>query len=476
MGIVTGVEQGAEVLDDTQAAALVRAPTENLSLELKTWLDLDQPEHKAKLVRALLAMRNHNGGYILIGFDDETGEPAATPSHDPRVTYHADILQGLVSAYAAYPFGIEVRYPERGGVARPVIEVPTGVQVPVAVKKALVRDGSKLLLRKGDVMFRTLAANNVVSSSAAEPSDWPSIMDICFANREADLAGFVRRHLLSGELPVVLAELGAFASRPRPPSLEETCRDFAARCELRAEEKERARGLPPLPDSFGWMEVTSVLDPPASGNTADKNFLNRLMISKPTFDNGLWLDTRGFSDAVDRPMPDLDGWETLVDFPGDWMLREFARLEQAGRFYIRRPLPEDSTSIQRGARAGAILGIELTIAHVTEAMAVVLAFAQALVTERRDERIGLLFRYKGLKGRRLVSLAGVAAQLIAFENKSAQDDYDSFVEVPVTTVALNLGPFVAQVTRPLFALFDGYAMTVHEIERRIQAYVKRRPM
>jgi adenylate kinase family enzyme len=36
----------------------------------------------------------------------------------------------------------------------------------------------------------------------------------------------------------------------------ETCRDFAAKCEHRAKEKEVARDLPSLPDSFGWMEGT----------------------------------------------------------------------------------------------------------------------------------------------------------------------------------------------------------------------------
>ena len=44
------------------------------------------------------------------------------------------------------------------------------------------------------------------SSAPAQPGDWRQIMDLCFNNREADLGGFVRRHLLSSELPNVLAE------------------------------------------------------------------------------------------------------------------------------------------------------------------------------------------------------------------------------------------------------------------------------
>ena len=43
-------------------------------------------------------------------------------------------------------------------------------------------------------------------------------MDIWFSNREADLAGFVRHHLLSGELLAVLAELAGIAGDMTPES------------------------------------------------------------------------------------------------------------------------------------------------------------------------------------------------------------------------------------------------------------------
>ena len=459
-------------MEEGEAERIIKAPSESLTLELKGWLDLEEPEHKAKLVRAFLALRNYNGGYVVIGFDDKTGNPSPNPPSDPRAAYHGDDLQRLVVTCASDPFGIETEYPERDSVAYPVIKVPAGVRVPVAVKKEIQNSGGKLIVRRGEVMFRTLRANNTVSSAPAAPEDWREIVEICFANREADLAGFVRRHLLSGELLSVLAELGAAVGKPPPPSLDENCRAFADRCRNRAAAEETRRGFPPFPESFGSIEIAAVLDPPATGYEADTRFLRRLMMVKPQYDHGLWLETRNFQDAADHPKPDREGWETLVDFT-DWQLREFARLEKTGRFYVKRPLTEDTTSGRRGAQPGKILGIEPTIAHISEAMAVVLSFCKALSGDAAEGRIGFLLRVTGLEGRRLIAMSGIAAQLIAFENKSIENEYDAFVEVPVATAAPALGPFASKLIRPFFALFNGYSMDAAEVERRVTAYINR---
>lgn len=113
-------------MGEGEAERLIKAPNESLTLELKAWLDLKEPEHKAKLVRAFLALRNYNGGYVVIGFDDETGNPSPNPPSDPRAAYRGDDLQRLVATYASDPFGIETEHPKRDGVAYPVIKIRPG--------------------------------------------------------------------------------------------------------------------------------------------------------------------------------------------------------------------------------------------------------------------------------------------------------------------------------------------------------------
>jgi hypothetical protein len=62
-------------VDLSQLQQLIDKPAESLSVELKSWIDPDQPEGAAKIVKAALALRNHGGGYLIIGFNNDTREP-----------------------------------------------------------------------------------------------------------------------------------------------------------------------------------------------------------------------------------------------------------------------------------------------------------------------------------------------------------------------------------------------------------------
>lgn len=452
-------------MDDKQAEALIQSPSENLTLELKTWLDLNDQEQKAKLIRALLALRNFNGGYVIIGFDDKTGVPSPNSPDDPRTSYHSDDLQRLVATYASEPFGIEVKYPERDGVIYPVILVPAGVQVPVAVKKDIQNTGSKVILSKGSVLFRTLGANSTVSSAAAAPEDWRQIMEICFNNREADLGRFVRRHLLGGELPSLLAELGLLAQQDKRPGLEAACRAFADRCEAYMVPMEQQRGILPLPETFGWVEIAAVLDPPVSEFIADQVFLTRLMNYRPSYSRDLWLDGR-FDNQ--RPVTIDSGWNTLVDMPGYWDLREFSRLEPIGRFYLKRPLAEDASAKARAAQTGVSVDLQTTIGTVAQAMAVVLEFTRALGAKSDETKIGFLLRYKGLKNRRLISLNSMSMLSITSYHSST-DTFDKFVEFPANISSVNLGGIVYEAVREFLALFNGFSVTLNQVEQAVRA-------
>jgi len=54
---------------------------ESLGLELKQWIDPNTPEGKAKIAKACMAMRNNDGGRLIIGFkDDGTPDPGPYPA------------------------------------------------------------------------------------------------------------------------------------------------------------------------------------------------------------------------------------------------------------------------------------------------------------------------------------------------------------------------------------------------------------
>ncbi|MEI6800780.1 MAG: ATP-binding protein [Pseudomonadota bacterium] len=118
------------------AKELVDNPREALSIELKTWLDLNTPDGKSKFLKAVFALRNNDGGYLVIGVND------ASRIADPRPNnlnidemYNSDTLQKLVTEHAVDPFEIEVFMVDADSGQVPVIRVTGGLKSPSLVKK-----------------------------------------------------------------------------------------------------------------------------------------------------------------------------------------------------------------------------------------------------------------------------------------------------------------------------------------------------
>ncbi len=211
-------------MDDDFSAIqnLIDRPSESLSVEIKAWIDPDSEEGKAKIVRTALALRNYGGGYLVIGFNNDTLLPdEGNCPEDVKAVFHPDKIQGMIARYASEPFSVSIHFPERDGQPFPVVAVPPGVRTPVACKADLHVAGNRLL-SADEVVCRTLRSNNTPSTARANWKDWAQIMDVCFENREADIGRFLRRHL-SGVTPEVIRSLaGAFyeGAQPEPKPQE----------------------------------------------------------------------------------------------------------------------------------------------------------------------------------------------------------------------------------------------------------------
>ena len=88
---------------------LIANPRESLATELKDWFDPRTPEGQAKIVKTCLAMRNHNGGTLQVGFEDGTASLnlSGAPT-DVRSWWDVDELQALVSKFASIPFEVHL--------------------------------------------------------------------------------------------------------------------------------------------------------------------------------------------------------------------------------------------------------------------------------------------------------------------------------------------------------------------------------
>ena len=455
-------------IDQTRIDDLVARPTESLNVEIKRWINPYEPEGAAKIARAALAIRNRNGGFLIIGFDDKTSQPdAGNEAGDVHTAFHIDKVQGIVSRYASEPFEVAVGFGTRDGVQYPVIVVPEGVRVPVASKAELKDANGKIFIRIGDVYCRTLSSNGTVSTAIARPSDWRDIMEICFENREADIGRFLRRHL--GELLMQFSAAAA-AMQPQPTLRDraEALLNDGKRRYLEALNKRELRAETRKELDAGSWSVALVVDPPRPDAVTDKEFRNSFLVANPNYTGWpVWLDSRHFGDHASHPRVIDKGWEALII--GSRHV-DFMRMDPKGEFYLQQLLQDDFTDqVERGKALDAILAVLRT----AEAIAVGLRVVKTVGWPVDGTKLGFGFRWTKLSDRELTSWArpmvGITPNHIAVD-----DSAESFVEMPLDTPVSAIAPYVEKVINDLFSVFDGYQMQQWAIEDWVKHLIERR--
>jgi hypothetical protein len=451
---------------------LVGNPSEGLSVELKRWIDPTEPAGIEKIVKGALALRNRNGGFFVVGFDDGTLAPdVANEPQNARERFHVDVIQGIISKYASDPFEIEVAWGERDGRHYPVIVVPSGVKVPVAAKRDL-KDGSRTAVRVGAVYFRSLASNGTPSTTEARPSDWADIVEICFDNREADVGRFIRRHLAGHDISSLLNFLGQPA--PATPTLCDRALKLIDDGEARFQETITARKLSADERhmlDYGFWSIGLVIDPPKTGEVPDQEFMTRIASSNPNYTGWpMWLDARYISNAESKVVKDAFEYLIVSLSPVSNHI-DFARLDPKGEFFLHRLLQDDG--VPRRIRPGQVIDPMLMILRVAEAMGVGIAFARALGWVPDQTTLGFAFRWHNLNGRRLTAWANPYSDIR--EGGVAHDEtIESCVQFSLDTPLSALAQFVDDATKRLFAAFEGTRIPLRATEDLVKRLFERK--
>ena len=455
---------------------LVRYPRESLSTEVKAWFDPSSPEGQAKIVRCALAMRNHDGGFLVVGFDNATGDPVVNDRPpDVRVAFHVDRVQGLITRFASESFEVLVHFVERDGGLFPVMEIPQGVRTPVVSKSSLADAAGRPLIRDNRIYVRTLDANNTPSSSEAIWKDWSRILETCFDNREADIGRFLRRHL-SGLSASVLRDLAANLQQAvaHQESDEEALRRVltGGLGRFRQVVSERHLELPP----HGSWEVAAFVKGERPAARPNLQFLGSLLSSNPNYTGWpVWLDSRNFGDLTARPYVATEAWEALIASFGSGRSDhlDFWRLSPTGEFYLYRAFQDDVSVSDRQPEPMTAFDFGLPVIRVAEAIGVALAYAKALGTSGAEAVVLLGFRWTGLQGRELSSWAQPLRD-ISPGRHAYRDEVFSNVVVPLETPTSAIHQFVDVATESLFEAFDGFRLSPTIVEDLTNRLFQRR--
>ena len=466
-------------LDQEQIDALVARPSESLSVEIKAWFDPNSQEGELKIVRAALALRNWNGGFLVVGFVNSTWQPdEANCPIDVRSVFNVDKMQALVTKYASEVFEVGVGFSMRDGIEYPVIVVPPGFTAPVVVKRDLKKVGTNEdILKVNDFFVRTLNANGTPSTAKAGPLDLRMVMDLCFENRVADVGRFLRRHLTGtnvGELLAAIQQIPV-TSAAQQRSLADRAfallndgeRSRKQAIERRGADKEEAAII-----ALGSWSVALVLEPEHPDANCDRAFLNTIAAANPNYTGWpVWLDSSSFTDESSRPKWVEKTWQSLIISRQSWSDHiDFIRLDPRGEFYLWRILQDDLNPDRVQPRK--VLDPILVTMRVSEAIAVGIVEARALGW-REDAKLGFAFRWTGIDGRRLSPWANPLVSIGAID-EAHESAVQSFVEVPADTPLSAIAPYVGKATLELFLTFGGYSFPEAATEEWAKRLVERR--
>jgi hypothetical protein len=285
----------------------------------------------------------------------------------------------------------------------------------------------------------------------------------------------LRRHLIGVTPETLTALASAIAGEGgQKVSSDELLKGYLQESEQRYQTivAERKLSLPP----HGTWEVGLLLMGEIPPHQATTEFLNLLSANNPNYTGWpIWFDTRHFGGRTARPYVFNGAWEALVvSWNTGWSDQaDFMRLDPRGRFYLHRPLQDDTTGSNQAPKPLTQFDFGLPILRTAEAIAIGLSFAKALGCLPEKCVLAFAFRWKGLRGRQLSAWAQ-PLRFIAPGRLAYQDEVTVQVNVPLDAPMSVLGEFVFQVLQPLYAVFDGFTLGKEVVDEFTDRLIERK--
>ncbi len=428
---------------------LLGVPREDLAAEYKTWLDLTTTEHKAVLAKAAIALANHGGGFIVVGFNDDGPQllQVDRPEDFPEVTQ--DQVNTAIRRFATPEFHCRlynIPHPTNR-MLHPIIVVPGGMMEPVMSKRDCngVISKNRCYIRKPGPR----------SEEPQTVEEWRALLQRCIQAGREDMLDAIRTIVT-----------GRIEAAPIPP---DAAGDLHAFCEAaRARWSELADELPeeaPARFPLGHYEMGfSLIDAQPAPNLQELQ--SRLDTARKIKLTGwtvfLSMGTRGW-----EPYPHEEFVEAWVGRQierdrsyDDAAHADFWRASRDGKLYTIRGYTEDSRSDRY--EVGAVIDVTLPVWRVGEG----LLFASRLAEAFEDvEAIAVECRFTGLDKRLLTG--GEFEYAISDKRVSHTDQVTLTGQATIDQIRDNLTEFVHDLMSPLYERFHFFNLPVELVDREL---------
>lgn len=434
---------------------LLQNPRESLDVEIKDWLDLDQKEHQADLVKAILALANHGGGHILIGFRENSGTYSSTDT-ETKISnlYNQDRINGIVSKYADPQIHVDCYHVSDGTKEHPVIVVPGGYSVPIRCMRGgpdgrHVKQNAYYIRRPGPA-----------SEEPQTGQEWTELIRRCVLADKERLVQQIKS-LLTGELTQTVQE-GNPINKDHEMWLESVFNRFSELNNV----KFGATANSPFKSGY-WVGAYSVIPKIEGLNLGSlRSGLQRCEGHETGWPIGIFL-TR----EETKPYPHdgcIEVWLGKTHDQPD--ASDYWRACPDGNFEIIRGFQEDSNGWKRG-EPGKSFDFILPIWRVGE----LLLHASRFVKEFLPQGGSLIIsvKWQGLNGRYLTTSS--TKYFTPSDRKSLQDKVASTIVIKdALSIDENLPEFVEQLIQPLFEVFDFFQVPKQTIINELNDMRNRR--
>lgn len=439
---------------------LVRVPREDMNIELKRWMDPSDKVVQAKFAKELIALRNHGGGFLVIGFLDEH-PPVADPNRPTDLAaFNTDYFNGIVKRYAEPPFHCVshvVAHPESGATF-PVVHVPGGSAVPVRCKSESPDGGKSIKL---DSYY--IRRPGPESSTPQTGAEWDALLERCLLNRGEDLMSKMASLLGAGRASMAQ---GAEAAAKHPFTELREFRDSAL---ARLEELQQAL---PEEDPARFKHGRYVLAARIVGEMVPMTVTEALERMRGLRQYTGWSPMYIFTKPGLEPYPvgdDLIECWLRREAPADTAHSDFWRASTNGCVVLVRGHQEDAAEVSASGGAPAPGGgIELTLPVWRTAEFLLRVRELGERWANGPFRIQLIAQWDGLAGRRLFSHGGrrhlsndYVAHSASWSGEAEFEPGEVDAALP-TVVSKLLGPLYRR-----FSFFDAPAQLYDDEVRKL---------
>ena len=429
---------------------LITEPREDLAYEYKDWLDLTSKEHKATLAKAAIALANHGGGFIVIGFAEQEQTLESRPRPEGILEITQDSVNAIIRRYADPEFHCElhnVPHPDTG-VSHPVVIIPSTLTVPVMSRRDYQGE-----IAQNRCYVRKPGPRSEQPQTAEE---WRTLINRCVrANRDEMLEAI--RSIVTGRIE----------TQNSMPNALDDLQDYCTSAHGRWEEL--VLGEPhnsPARFPHGYYEMAFSLIGATSSNSLGE--LRDRLREAGRIDLSGWPPFLHSSRQAPYSHEDfVEAWLGEIDRNGrrsqQSYFYDFWRASLDGKLYTIRAYFEDEPDNDPGH----VFYTSTPVLRIGEGLLFANRFAE---TFEEVDQIAVHCRFTGLEGRYLASDEPMTPLNTLFAGHYASSTNEVILKEQITQqqVQDNLAEFLHPLLQPLYEKFNFFGLPFDRVAKKLQ--------